>query len=65
MANLNSFFCLKNVHDINLCMYNSMTTLVEHSSAKPRECSFLPKKSFFFIGLVWIVHDTTKNRALC
>ena len=34
----------------------SMTTLMEHSGAQPRECTFLPKKLMstnkFFIGLV-------------
>ena len=33
----------------------SMTTLMKHSSAQPRECSFLPiklmSKNYFFIGL--------------
>ena len=35
----------------------SMTTLLEHSCAYPRECSFLPKKLIstnnFFVGLVF------------
>ena len=46
----------------------SMTTLVEHRCAQPRECSFLPKKlmstNIFFIGLVFTCAWYDKNRAL-
>ena len=49
-------------------MQISMTTLMEHSSAQPRECSFLPKKlistNIFFVELVFGCAWYDKNRAL-
>ena len=47
----------KNIDRYNANIFISMTTVMEHSSAQPRECSFLPKKlmstNIFFIGLVF------------
>ena len=47
---------------------SSMTTLMEHSSAYPRECSVLPKKLMssnnFFIALFLGCAMYDKNRAL-
>ena len=44
-----------------------MTTLMEHSGAQPRECSFMPKKLMstnnFLIGLVLGCVRYDKNRA--
>ena len=56
------------IFDHTLSKYYSMTTLMEHSCAHPRECSFLPKKLMltnnFFIGLVFSCAWYDKNRAL-
>ena len=43
----------------------SMITLMDHISAKPRECSLLPKELMstnnFFIGLVRVANGTKKQ----
>ena len=52
---------------ITLSEGGSMTTLMEHSDAQPRECSFMPKKLMstnnFLIGLVLGCVRYDKNRA--
>ena len=52
---------------IDTTLHSSMTTLMEHSGAQPRECSFMPKKLMstnnFLIGLVLGCVRYDKNRA--
>ena len=49
---------------IRILICTSMSTLMEYSSAQPRECSFLPKRLMstnnFLLYLFWVVHDMTK-----
>ena len=56
-----------NILPITSMMPVSMTTLLEHSGAQPRECSFMPKKLMsinnFLIGLVLGCVRYNKNRA--